>query len=672
VTSDGQYTVRALATYAESARSPTQGATGTGGRFEITVPPLWFEARLEKSGLQSRQSSSEGWVKAGNTVLITGKVKNLSSWKTLCLAPLYAKGTGNAGGTGPIDIANYGPDEIAPPVAGKIKPADDVLIGLWVRTSVDGSPRATIEFQPKAGVVPEDGSCYATEPLKSPLKPDQMKVKKGSSKFTIHVDVRDPVFSATVGEVLAEFYGGFMYGAAKGSADFFSATFASVAHLLSPEALARAAVDPLGVYRGFAQAIKTAELLAHYWESATPEQRKNLYTRIGSVLAKARDDTWGKLRKNIDGAIDPWMNRVVGSYYRGDYKSMAHTLGQGNGYVGSQVVLNIAVAEIGVGLLKELPRMSATFKEIGDTSRTYKTLRALPPGKLLNLRELKSLYGVAAEDLRKMAEIARKHGVRIGVKGRSPEAIAELRRGAVWKPEPVKPKNVNDIDRQWLGFKTRKGVVATKKFTAKEVQQIRERIASSNLSFEQKQAVIERLGVRLGEEKYLPELQSFAKRKRIDVGKNYRENGLAPEDAPFESELRAFELNSVKGSPGEYVPMMWNTSRGKMALITGDLDGLYIIAARGHALTAKQHLAILRELWEAGWQHPETLTWIRNGEFEFAAKHKILGGHALGAEAAMEIGPDGIARAVFIDLGKSLLFDSRAFWLDVVGGFVAR
>jgi hypothetical protein len=679
VTSDGEYQVRAVAQYAESAKSPTQVATGIGGRFEITVPLLWFEARLEQSGLQKPPANAAGdeaggaWVKAGGTALITGKVRNLSSYRTLCLSPLGVEATGNAGGTGPVDIVRFDRrDMIAPPAAGPIKPRDDILIGLWVHTVEDGSPRATIEFAPKAGTIEPNGECLATRPPANALTPAQIRIKEGSQTFELHVDVRDPVFSPTLGRVLAEYYGGLMYGAAKGSADFFGATFASVAEILSPANLAKQALDPLGIVRGWATAIKTAEYLAHYWETAPPDARKNLFARIASVFTRAGADTWKDARENVDSVVGPWMDSVVGAYYRGDYATVAKRLGEAHGYVGQQVTLNIAVGEIGNAMLAELPRVSAAFKEIGDTTRTFKTLRALPPGKLVNLRELQSLYGIAAEDLRKMAAIAEKYGVRIGVKGRSAEAIAELKRGAVWKPEPVKPKNVNSIDRDWLGFKTRKGIVATKKFTPAEVQKIRERVASSNLSFEQKQAIIERLGVRLGEEKYLAELKQFRARGEIEVGKNYRDNGLSPEDAPFVSERRKFGLETTPGSPGEFNPKMAKAGSDKLEFITGDVDGLYLIAARGHALSAAKHLEILKELWKTGWQHPETLTWIRNGEFEFAAKGKILGEHALGGEAALEIGPDGIARAVFIDLGKSLLFDQRAFWLDVVGGYVAR
>jgi hypothetical protein len=679
VTGDGEYHVRALAQYAESATSRTQVATGTGGRFEITVPVLWFEARLEKSGQLAKsqlpQGASGAWVKAGGTVLITGKVKNLSSVKTLCLAPLRAKGSGNAGGTGPVDIAAYGPDEIAPPVAGKLAPGDDVLIGLWVKTVVDGGTRATIKFDPKAGTIdPEGPPCLATKALANPLKPDQVKVKEGSDEFEIHVDVRDPVFSTTIGEVLVEFYGGQIAGAAKGSADFFSATFASAAEMLTPANLAKQALDPFGIYRYWAQSIKSAELLAHYWETATPEQKKTLYGHVSAVLGKAVGDPWRETRANIDGAVAPWMNQLVGAYYKGDHKTVARVLGEGEGYAGAQVALNIAVAEIGQGLLTELPRLQTAFKEIGDTSRTYKTLRELPPGKLLNLRELRSLYGVAAEDLRQMASIARKHGVRIGVKGRSAEAIAELKRGSVWKPEPIKPKTVNQIDRDWLGFKARKGVVAMKRFSAADKEQILRKLARSNLSNEQKQLVADRLALRLQENKYADDLQRLNRQKQIDVGKNYRDNGFSPEDAPYASDVRRFELSVTENAAGstEYVPKMWNTARGRLAEMTGDIDGLYIIAARGTSLTAKQHLAILRELWEIGWQHPETLTWIRNGEFEFAGKSKILGAHGLGGEAAMEIGADGVARGVFLNLDQSLLLGPREFWLDVVGGFVAR
>jgi hypothetical protein len=117
----------------------------------------------------------------------------------------------------------------------------------------------------------------------------------------------------------------------------------------------------------------------------------------------------------------------------------------------------------------------------------------------------------------------------------------------------------------------------------------------------------------------------MAARKRIDVGKNYRDNGFSPEDAPSTQEIRAFSLEKTAGPLGstEYIPKMWNPDKGFLANITGDIDGLYIVNFAGGPLSLEKKLKILQRLWEIGWQHPETLTWIKNGEVAFASKSEI-------------------------------------------------
>ena len=127
--------------------------------------------------------------------------------------------------------------------------------------------------------------------------------------------------------------------------------------------------------------MRTAELRAHYWENATLQQKKTLYSRVAAVFDKAVGDPWREAWADVDGVVAPWLNRLVGAYYRGDYRTVARALGEGQGYVGSQVTLNIAAAEIGNRLLEELPRLQAAFKEVGDTTRTFRTLRERRPGR---------------------------------------------------------------------------------------------------------------------------------------------------------------------------------------------------------------------------------------------------------------------------------------------------
>lgn len=676
VTGDGEYRIRALATYAESSFSRTRSAEGTGGRFEVTVPPLWFDASLEKTGYAPSGAGGSGggtWVKAGQPARITGRVKNLSSVKTLCLEPVVnvAKLPGNSSGW-PLDITRFKVEEEAPPLGGVLKPKESLPFTHLVRTVVDGAPRGTVEYAPRAGLLEEGGACVMTKPAPSPLGAKEIVVTNGSARHRISVDVRDPRYTPTVGSVLAEWYGGITYGAAKGSADFFSAGLASARESLSVESLLANSADPLGVYRGFARTIKASELLGRYWETATPQDKQRIHTHVWSVLSRAAGDGWMPIRSQIDSIVDPWMQRVAVSAATGNYDDVANALGSAYGYVGQQVTLTVALTGLGDAVIAELPALATRFKAVAQVV-THRSLKGIPPGKIFNPTEKANLLGITAKQSAEVSAVAVKHGVRIGAKGRSPASIKRLEMGDVWKPEPIKPKNVDAIDRTWLNFKSPVGTVAAKRFSPQERAEILKRIANSNRSNDEKQVILDRLALRIQEEPEIVAMEGFARRRQVDVGKNYRDNGFSPEEAPYISDKREFELGRVEyAGSTEFVPMMENKLTGKIARITGDIDGLYILTPAGMALTVAQHREILEDLWKTGWQNPETLTWIREGEFMFKSKQKILAKHAPGGEAAIEWGPDGIDRAVYLNLEQSTLVGPRQFWLNVVGGYTTR
>ena len=66
-----------------------------------------------------------------------------------------------------------------------------------------------------------------------------------------------------------------------------------------------------------------------------------------------------------------------------------------------------------------------------------------------------------------------------------------------------------------------------------------------------------------------------------------------------------------------------------------------------------------------GWQHPKTLTWIKDGLFDFADKTGILKGLQLG----------GLARGTFLNLAASTLADTgtnvNRYFVGVLGGYTS-
>jgi hypothetical protein len=132
----------------------------------------------------------------------------------------------------------------------------------------------------------------------------------------------------------------------------------------------------------------------------------------------------------------------------------------------------------------------------------------------LNLRELKNLHAISAEDLKQMAAIAEKHG---SGSRQGPERRGDRRAGSAARSgslEPVKPKNVNQIDRDWLGLQDAEGAVATKEVHRRGGQG--DPPAGSRAQPELREAGDHRAARdQLGEEKYLPELQRYAGRGEI-------------------------------------------------------------------------------------------------------------------------------------------------------------
>ena len=108
-----------------------------------------------------------------------------------------------------------------------------------------------------------------------------------------------------------------------------------------------------------------------------------------------------------------------------------------------------------------------------------------------------------------------------------------------------------------------------------------------------------------------------------------------------------------------------------LCTVTGDMDGVYVTTVDGGAVAAETLINVYKELQKAGWQHPETLTWINNqGQFFFGAKADILKGlEQGGGQAMIEYAPDGKRRATYLNLSQSTLMNSTDYRVRIVGGY---
>ena len=682
VTGDGDYKIDTLSTY--GVQGGNARVSASGGRFTVLVPALFFKSTFEGD---SSHGGTEV-VRGGKSFFLSGTVKNLSSYKTLCLWPLYPKLDGNAGGVGPVDLRSYGSgrDVIAPPAAGPIKPGHAMPIGMTVRTRPDGSTRSEVKLDPKASVLGQDETCDAVSTPKTakPLGDKQTTIVKGSLNHRGAVDVSVPGPPPEGWyESAWDLGAGLTLGTIKTLGDT----------LLDTAIAAREAFDgyihnPALLLPTFEVVYALGGLLTHYWDLLSVDEKEALSSRVTGVLALAADDAWKSLYKSGSVSLEPFMKNVEQAYEHGSNRELAKAIGFGVGSNATKVVIDIALSEIGAGLAKRVPALARTFAKVGGESVTFARMKDIPTGKLLNFREATSLWGAAIDDWKAFRRIAKEEGVLIGVRGRAPVSVKNLEQGAVWKHENLKPKNVSPLDIKWLGFRTEdEGLVAMRSYSAKDYRKIMDRIKSANLSPTQRKEILKRFEVRYTEApNYLKKIKEMSKKGKIDVGFNYRENGI---DVPSTSDTRKFSLTrsdvghgsdyyrpwqqklSVK--PGQKLPRWCRNFGGALGIlcrVTGDMDGVYIADPAGRALTPEKILKVYRRLAEAGWQHPETFTWVdqMTGNFFFKAKKKILGGLTAGGEKVMEFAPDSKVRAVWLDLEKSVLTSPQDYFIARNGG----
>lgn len=685
LTGDGKYKIDHLSSFRVGNRTDT--SAGQAGTFTVTVPALWFDADMD--GTKTVGKSKVQFVKGGRAFFLSGRIKNLSSYRTLCLWPLRPVLKGNAGGVGPVDLRTYSSTEkVAPPVAGPLKAGATLPFAMQVRTRADGGTRATVTLNPQATAIGAGAACDATTITRAkPLAASDRIITKGSTKHVGGVDVSVPGAEPTTAlQIAGNFAGGFTIGAIATVADTLSGTV-----IAAREAFSGYTSNPALLLPTFEAINATAAVLCYYWDTATPEEKNQLFGQVRSALRRASGDAWKGLDAGVSSAFEGFMAKVEAAYATGDNRALAYALGYGAGSTVTQIGIDMVTAEIGTSIAKKVPALAKAFAVVGGESVTFAAMKDIPAGKLLNPTEMRKLWGAAAADVSAFSRIAKEEGVLIAIRSRAPISVQNLGKGAVWKHENLKPKNVSWIDIAYLGFdKADNGLVALKRYSAAEKSAIQSRIKRAKLSAGQRAEVLDRMETRFNEaDKYLKKIEGFSAAKQIDVGFNYAENGL---DVATDSKVRKFQLTGSKQSNGStyYRPWQENVARtfppgsplptwckdfgatlGILCRVTGDMDGVYLTTATGRPLPLNKLLRVYRKLAQAGWQHPETFTWTEQltGAFDFKAKRKILGGLTAGGEKLMEFGPDGKTRAVWIDLKKSWFGDARHYFVGRVGGF---
>ncbi|MEW6582487.1 MAG: hypothetical protein AB1416_06980 [Actinomycetota bacterium] len=441
-----------------------------------------------------------------------------------------------------------------------------------------------------------------------------------------------------------------------------------------------------------------------------------LLTQGGSELQKFAARQGPKFWQAINDAVLADMTRMHAEWYAGDWRAAARSGGVATG----QITLDVATAPVieahalrwargaklavlsrtsaavdGLRLaakahLDEVGRVLdariAAVRRLGadealDILRNVVTPARVGIGFRFADHHLPALFGLTRKQAEWLRDFARRNKVLITIRSRASESIAWLRRNAVLKPEDIKTKNVNHVDVAYLGYDKsdigRVIVPLEKPPDAAELNTILRKKGVKPGSKEWESAHIRRQERTDEWAKEQATWRKWDRDGRVDFEWNWKGNAVDPTKAPDIPATRAkFKLvpePAPPRKPRKLVPMVDLEDGAGYRSITGDVDTVGLTDIDGRPLPDEVYARLLKEMRDGpvGAMHPTTDTWTKNGDFWFPAKEKQL---QPGECCFAQFGPDGEARAVSLDLGKSLVkppFDRVSHYLHWAGGYRA-
>ncbi|HTV10674.1 MAG TPA: carboxypeptidase-like regulatory domain-containing protein [Acidimicrobiales bacterium] len=361
-----------------------------------------------------------------------------------------------------------------------------------------------------------------------------------------------------------------------------------------------------------------------------------------------------------------------------------------------------------------------TGEDADTLSRAVRAMADLKPGMVLDLSDAANIFGISSQNLSDLIAFCKENHVVVTLRSRASEAIQLLEEGlAVEKPAAIKLKTVSDLDIEWLGYPSD---VTIDGQTVSSVGQvlIKEPVFLSSTcaaacALQKLQSDMLSLGVEKGSPEwyqvqdrwvqrfgewvndgsgYVRNLDNAAKEKELTLDWHWQENHIDPEE-PYVKEPQTVGFQMADGPRGTKIPQIctdWNAVRmvcsGTWKSITGDVDLVSITAADGSPLSDPEYVDMLQSLGEplesetnvgtgsVKPQHPTTSTWYLDvndstGEFlfdpnnpDFADKAKYM---QAGKCCLLQVGPNGVPRAVMLDLKGSYFNNKNDFFLNYVG-----
>ncbi len=667
------------------------------GRNEIGVGrQRWSVKPQYLVGLTTRVVNPAGsaLLPAGETVRITGTVKNLSTTATIEIGPLYPTLAGNAGAMSLAWDAQGGdPKELSPAGNLTLEPGESrdftvrFLTGWSDPRGIEGENRsggtfATATFTPWGVARNEDGTTEDITPT---------KVKATEADLTHRVSIDDSIAIPTTDPLAlaGAISVGTLEGVWSGGASLVSST-----------------VDLVKL--PYTVIVATGEFQSQVWDSFTEDEKQAFAADTGLMVAAvlARNAEFGK-----QGTTALWdlaktasydaMKEMANTWETGDYTRTAELYSKYAADAVTQVVAPIALAKLAkspravAALARAQEALQAKMGPILAKAPTLTRIEELGPilsalesGTELTADQLATLYGITAEELVELQKVANDLDVLLTVRSRHASSIEWIERfDAMLKPETLKIKTVSELDVK-LGYRASDvGSLVFRKpepLKAFDAGQgdlgtlIDEFVNSKGFvtGTPEWESAVKRVADRAGEwrkwEKYY---KRWDDQGWIDVSMNYKGNAITDPlvkgksslgVAPLESgKYVGFELSPI--GEEEYVLQMMNNRVGRFVPITGDIDPIAFTHLDGSPLTMEEHLAVLDRLAKNPLlqaQHGESATYTGGG-LDFVESQFKPG------EPGVQIAPGGHApRVVRFKKDKSRWNSSFDYHLHWEGGFV--
>ena len=673
VTNNGSFVVSVQALMSEADSSATEVANGSGTLTALPTALLWL----------SLEPSTTALVTAGSSILISGRVTNRSMTQTIEVAPIFPDVSGNAGSGALVDLeSDPNPDGTITPFSGKLAPGQSVDLVRVVGTAPFPSTRATLTFDPQGWLLNSDGT-------KTKLAGSQIGMSSGTSPILIHISTADPAVSTDPRAIVD----GFTAGAIDAADELFIEGLRSTAELLqhpidSGAAMLKGVVGiAVATNEAAAQAaylVVSLHLFAVAYLALTPTQRAEWENQLESDMLNSN---LGLAGDAVNRAVSGYLTNLSTAISTNNYPEVAqiisHDTTKGVGTVGELVLGDLlfqklaigfkavgsalaasatgrAVAGSAAGDLLNAVSLESSIKKYAVTPVLGKEIEGIPAGTNLLANGAIALiqqFGLTPRQITELVNYCERSNIIVAVRSRSERAAELIAKGlAVGKNEVIKLKNVNFYDVQYLGYSRQdlNTVVWAKPLTKAEVE--------ANLAGADEatvKIVMDRWKLRVKEWND-PSIKSLINTSevtgRINWGFNGADNGVPLANRADE---RLFGLKAQAnpskygGKSRPYFQVMVGSKPslgGRLVQVTQDVDLMAVLGANGSILSPAQRLdAYIHLLDVLGIEHPETPSYIKNGEIMFQAKAKYLADVVKGGEQVAVFSPQGGVTAGYFD-----------------------